>query len=257
MKVLIIAVGNELLNGKVHDYNSYWIAKRLTNLGYEVVRIFTIPDELGAIIESLEWGKYNGVSLIITTGGLGPTPGDLTLEAVAKFANRKIVLDERAVSFVKKRYSELYNLGFVDTPGLNDYRLKMAKVPEGSTLIYNDVGVAPGVLLETGNLTILSMPGVPSEMMYILEKAIPLLPKPSRKNIYLQEAKVNIGDESILAGIFEELMKKFPKLRIKSYPEGFGETVSMRIIMEYQNGDREEAEKVFSEALRFLKSRIG
>ncbi len=256
MRTVIIAIGNELLNGKIHDYNSYWITKRLTNLGFEVKRIFIIPDEIEAILETLEWCQKNGVKLVITTGGLGPTPGDLTLDAIAKFIGKKLVLSEEAVKYVKKRYEELYRLGYVTSPELNENRLKMAKVPEGSRLIYNDVGVAPGVITQKDDMTILSMPGVPSEMMYILEKALPLLPKPAKRKIYITETKVHLGDESLLADIFKEIMSLYPKLRIKSYPEGFGENVAMRIILEYEDGEKSEAERAFNSALEILNKKV-
>ncbi len=256
MKTVIVAIGNELLNGKIHDYNSYWIAKRLTNLGYEVKRIFIIPDAIEAILETLEWCQEKEVKLVITTGGLGPTPGDLTLNAIAKFIGKKLVLSEEATAFVKKRYEELYRLGYVSSPKLNENRLKMAKVPEGSKLIYNDVGVAPGVITRKDDMTILSMPGVPSEMMYILEKAIPLLPKPVERKVFITETRVHLGDESILADIFSDIMSLYPKLRIKSYPEGFGENVAMRIIIECECKERSEAEDVFKKALEILDKKV-
>ena len=256
MKTLIVAIGNELLNGKTQDINSYWITKRLNSLGYNVVRTVIVPDVLDEIIEVLDWGKKKGVGLIVTTGGLGPTPGDLTIDAVAQFTQRKVVLDERALNFVKKRYSELYRLGFVPTPELNESRMKMAKVPEGCKLIYNDVGVAPGVIVESEKLTILSLPGVPSEMMYLLEKAIPLLPPPIREHLYTREKRIKIGDESLLSQIFDKIMEQIPELRIKSYPEGFGREVLMRIILEYKTEKKEEADRAFDKAEEILQTEL-
>ncbi|MGQ4891145.1 MAG: competence/damage-inducible protein A [Candidatus Njordarchaeia archaeon] len=256
MKTMIVAIGNELLNGKTQDLNSYWITKRLTSLGYEIVRTVIVPDIMEDIVEVLKWAETKDVKLIVTTGGLGPTPGDLTLDAIAQFTGRKIVLDERALDFVKKRYSELYRLGFVPTPELNESRMKMAKIPEGSRLIYNDVGVAPGVIVETEKLTILALPGVPSEMMYLLEKAIPLLPPPIKEHIYTREKRVKVGDESLLSSIFDKIMSQIPNLRIKSYPEGFGREVLMRIIFEYKTEEKEEADKAFEQAEKILNNEL-
>lgn len=256
METLIVAIGNELLNGKTQDMNSYWITKRLANLGYKIVRIVIVPDSKSEIIDALKWGYSKGIKLFILTGGLGPTPGDITLETVSEFLGKDIILDEEAVKYVKKRYEELYKLGFVSHPELNESRLKMAKVPRGSQIIYNDVGVAPGVILKDGDKTILCLPGVPSEMMYLLEKAIPHLPPASKERIYSREIRIQFGDESQLSKIFEKLMEKHKKLSIKSYPEGFGKNVYMRIIMEVKSGKEEEAEKLIKEVIKELEENI-
>jgi len=256
MKALVVAIGNELVNAKTQDYNAYWITKRLTSLGVTVMRIVFIPDDIDEILDVMDWGYRRKADLIVLVGGLGPTPGDLTLEAVSKFTNRELKVNEKALSFVKKRYQELYSLGFVDSPEINEFRLKMAKIPAGSTIIYNDVGVAPGVLLKHEGSYILALPGVPSEMMYVLEKTIPLLPLEGKKRIFVREERIVFGDESILAKIFEEIMAKFPKLRIKSYPEGFGKEIHMRIILEYNGDDEREAETVFQKAMEMLQESI-
>jgi len=78
LKAYIIAIGDELLTGRTLDYNSHWIAKRLTGLGIEVKKIIIIPDNKDEIIEAIRTALNKDINIIVTTGGLGPTPGDIT-----------------------------------------------------------------------------------------------------------------------------------------------------------------------------------
>jgi len=256
--VVLLAIGNELLNGKILDYNSHWICKRMNSLGLEVKRIFVVPDEKEEIVDALNWAKKREIDLVITTGGLGPTPGDLTLESVSKFLGRKLVVDKRAKEMVQRRYRELFELGFVKSPELNEARLKMATIPDGCEPIYNDVGVAPAVLCRDEKLTILSLPGVPSEMMYLLEKSLPYILTKRSLGIKTYEFRVECGDESIMAKILSEAMEMFPSISVKTYPEGFGDKVFMKVIIELKNelSNSNEANKVFRDVEKYISKRV-
>ena len=258
MRVALLAIGNELLNGKILDYNSHWICKRMTSLGLEVKRIFVVPDEEEEIVDALNWAKKREIDLVITTGGLGPTPGDLTLESVSKFLGRNLVVDDRAREMVQRRYKELFELGFVKSPELNEARLKMATIPEGCEPIYNDVGVAPAVLCRDKKITILSLPGVPSEMMYLLEKSLPYILTERGIGVKTYEFRVGCGDESIMARILSEAMERFSGISVKTYPEGFGDKVFMKVIIELRNelSDLDEVNKVFREVEKYISERV-
>ncbi len=226
MRATIITIGDEILAGKVINWNAYWIAKRLTSMGIEVVRIFCVPDNIDAIGEALGSSISMEVDYIITTGGLGPTPGDITLEAISRALGIRLVLNEKALSFVKRRYSELKAAGLVDEDYIDDYRRKMALVPEGSDVLYNEVGVAPGVIIRYGKTTIFVLPGVPSEAMYLFEKIVPML---SRGALQISEEVIEVRDESMVAPILDKIRKMFPGVSIKTYPLGFGQKF-MRVI---------------------------
>ncbi len=258
MRVVLVAIGNELLNGRILDYNSHWITKRFTSLGITVKRIFVIPDIEDDILDVLRWANENKIDLVVTTGGLGPTPGDITLDCVAKFLGRRLVVDERAKEMVARRYRELYNLGFVKSPDLNEARLKMAKIPEKCEPIHNDVGVAPGVLCREGEMQILSLPGVPSEMMYLLEKALPLILRERVSKPLTYEFRVECGDESIMSKILSEAMKRFENISVKTYPEGFGDKVFMKIIVELKKPLKEEekVKELFNDVKKFIENEV-
>ncbi|MHA1616849.1 MAG: competence/damage-inducible protein A [Candidatus Njordarchaeales archaeon] len=252
MGVAIIAIGDELLAGRTLDYNSHWIAKRLTSLGFKVTMKMTVPDDEKEIIEAIQLALTKA-EIVITTGGLGPTPGDVTLSAIAKALNKKLVLDKRAREMVKQRYKELFEAGFVDSDAMTPDREKMALVPEGASVFYNPIGVAPGVLLEKDSKYIIALPGVPSEMMYLLEKILPNLPLRRDKVIISKEWYIDFRDESLLAKILDEIMEKLEgKVRIKSYPVGFGTRVQMRIIAIAEASSRKEAEEAINKAYEEL-----
>lgn len=254
MRVYIVAVGDELLSGRVLDYNTHWIAKRLSGIGFTVVGASIVPDDKDEIIEVVR-RALSKADVVITTGGLGPTPGDLTLEAVAEALNRKLTLSEEALRMIEKRYAELYELGHVKEPGTGGERAKMALLPEGGRPIFNEVGVAPGVVVEEGGKFIVALPGVPSEMMYLLEKVIPLLEKPGV--VYWSvEDFVDEGDESLVARALREVMGKLPDVSIKTYPSGFGSRVRMKVIASARASSREEAEAKARRAIELLKGEV-
>jgi len=223
----IISIGDELLAGRVINWNAYWIAKRLTGLGIHVTRIICIPDDVEAIKETIVSALQSNVDYIFTTGGLGPTPGDVTLEGIAGAINRKLRLDERALEYVRRRYEELYELGLVEHKNIDSSRKKMAFIPEGADVIYNDVGVAPGVVIRHGKTMIFVLPGVPSEAMYLFEKIVPRIA--IEKHVEVVEDFIAIRDESKVSSVLEDVRRSFPDVSIKTYPTGFGER-KMRII---------------------------
>lgn len=256
LKAFIIAVGDELLSGRTLDYNSHWVSRRLTGLGFQVSGISVVPDILEEIEETVKKCLEKKANLIVITGGLGPTPGDITLEALSKALGRKMSIEPRALEMIKDKYRQLFEAGHVSSPEITEDRKKMAILPEGGTPIFNAVGVAPGVFLREGPTKILVMPGVPSEMMYILEMAIPLLSEKEKGVIRIAETVVDIGDESALAPLLRKVMEKFPQVSIKSYPTGFGERVKMRIIASTKTDDAFEGDKILSKALELLKAMI-
>lgn len=257
MRAAIIAIGDELLTGRTLDYNSHWISKRLTGLGYDVIIKIVVPDDLNAIIEAINFVLTKNVDLVVTTGGLGPTPGDLTLEAISKVVKREMKVNSDALNMVKERYQQLYYLGFVSSPEITKEREKMAILPEGSIPFYNPIGVAPAVLLRKGSVYIVALPGVPSEMMYLLEQVLIHLSSEHRKIIVkTREEYIEARDESLLAKILEDVMKKFPAVYIKSYPLGFGEKVKMRVIGIVKANDVKEADSLLSKAFDYLRKKL-
>jgi len=156
MKVYIVSIGNELLEGSILDTNSNHIAKELFKRGIGVEGIFIVGDnenKLSNLI--LDLTKEN--SIIITTGGLGPTFDDITIRAVAKACGERLKLN-------KKLYFEILNKIKAKGVNLKISHLRQIYVPKNASIIKNTYGTAPGVHLSCKKSHIICLPGVPSEM---------------------------------------------------------------------------------------------
>ncbi len=168
----IIVVGREILTGRTLDTNSNWLAKRITALGGNVKRVVVVDDKIDSICGEVKTALGNNSYLIVTTGGLGPTADDKTLEALAIAAGLHMELIAEALDFVKGRYTFFKEQGFIDSDEVTPSRKKMAIFPKGAEMIPNPVGAAPGVKLWAGKTLILSLPGVPKEMRAIFEESL-------------------------------------------------------------------------------------
>ncbi len=164
MKAEISAIGSELLLGQIVDTNSAFIASRLAENGIEVVQTKTIGDDLERIIDTIRESMGRS-AIVITTGGIGPTEDDLTRDAIAAVTGRSLAfqpfLMEQIEALFKKR-------GF----RMVESNRKQAFIPEGAVPIENPKGTAPGFIVEGSACTIVTLPGVPSEMKYLLERTV-------------------------------------------------------------------------------------
>ena len=245
----IITVGNEILVGRIVNTNASWLAKRLTLLGFRVDRIITVPDRVDDIAEEVGRGIARA-RVVITTGGLGPTYDDVTLEGVARAAGRRLVLNEEARRMVEEFYSSR------GLP-LTEERLKMARLPEGARPIPNPVGAAPGSLLEIGGVLVASLPGVPKEMEEMftryLEPELRRIAPPTR----IVECSVRIEGvpESSLAPYIRKASKISERVYLKSHPKGhetLGPILEVRALASAPSSREaeEDARRVLEEVVR-------
>ncbi|HEX2399310.1 MAG TPA: competence/damage-inducible protein A [Mycobacterium sp.] len=159
----IVVTGTEVLTGRVQDRNGPWIADRLLELGVELAHITICGDRTDDIEAQLRFLADEGVDLIVTSGGLGPTADDMTVAIVAKFAGLELVLDvaleDRITDILKRLMARFDN---VDIDAVRAANRKQAMVPVGAHVI-NPVGTAPGVVVP-GKPTIVVLPGPPREL---------------------------------------------------------------------------------------------
>jgi len=160
----IICVGNELLTGLIENSNSGYLARRLNSCGIAVREFTVISDQEHSIKHTLD-KSLSQSDLVIITGGLGPTEDDLTREAVAVYLERELVLDEAWL----KRMESFFTARGVTMPANNR---KQAMIIEGSTLLENERGTAPGSYIEEQGKVIVILPGPPNEMQYMFEKSV-------------------------------------------------------------------------------------
>jgi nicotinamide-nucleotide amidase len=164
MKAEIVAIGSELLLGQLVDTNSSYIAKRLAEQGIELIQTSTVGDDLSRIEEILREAIQRS-SIVITTGGLGPTEDDLTREGVAKVFQRSLVFQPHLMEQIEAIFKRR---GF----RMAENNRKQAYIPEGAIPIENPKGTAPGFIMEYPRGSILSIPGVPFEMEYLMENTV-------------------------------------------------------------------------------------
>ena len=250
----IISVGYELLDGRVLNTNAKWLAEQISSLGGRVCRIISVGDDVDEISSVLRDSLRRGIDWIITSGGLGPTYDDVTLQGVAKAVKRKLILSKRAVEMIKRRYERLVEEGVVDSPELTPPRLKMAMLPRGAKPLENEVGTAPGVLLKVGRTTIVCLPGVPSELEDIfLKKVKPILEK-RVKRIVVSDRWIYVKHvpESVLAPRIDEIRSRNPWVYIKSHPEKREGVSFIRLYVRVIGRRREKCERILDKVEKEL-----
>ncbi len=217
----IICVGNELLIGKTLNTNAHWLARRITSLGLNVRRITVVGDEVDKIAEVVKEAIQRRPNYIITTGGLGPTFDDKTLAGIAAALGTELDENTEALKMVTKTYQRYVAEGRIEKFEMTPPRVKMAKLPKGSTPLPNPVGTAPGVLIEYEGGKLAILPGVPREMMAIFDESIaPLLSKIAGDVTFFEASlKVHAIPESDLAPVIDQVMSDNPYVYIKSHPQ--------------------------------------
>jgi nicotinamide-nucleotide amidase len=207
--VIIISTGSEITNGKSQDTNSTWIANELSGLGIKVNKFIALPDDSSILTDEInhlvkisqDSGFYNW---IIMTGGLGPTDDDLTVDVLLKIKN----LQPQFVEKARLKLESIYKSRGYNYEKLLDTVMRQTRIPEGSRILDNKVGIAPGFILElSDSCSIACMPGVPAEMKEMFSRRLlPIL----RESI---QATVLYRGEKILWDMGESLyQEKFARI---------------------------------------------
>ena len=256
--VEIVCVGNELLIGKTLNTNAHWLAKRITALGLLVNRITVVGDEVKKIAKALREAIHRKPKFIITTGGLGPTFDDKTLEGVAEAFGSRLKVDEKALKMVEEKYvkyaSEMRREKFELTPA----RVKMATIPEGAESLPNPVGTAPAIKIREDDVTVFVLPGVPSEMEAIFEDSLLPVLKAAAGNLTFFEASLFVENvmESEMAPLIDQVMHDNPFIYIKSHPLGAEKKPRLELHLSTTAEDAEMAKKRVGRALIQLSGMV-
>ena len=167
----IVVTGTEVLTGRIQDRNGPWLSDRLLELGVELAHITICGDRPQDIEAQLRFMADQGVDLILTSGGLGPTADDMTVEVVARFCEREVVLDEELEEKIAGILKPLMaRFSHWDFDAVRSANRKQALVPEGSFVI-DPVGTAPGVVVP-GTPTVVVLPGPPRELQPMWRTAV-------------------------------------------------------------------------------------
>ena len=159
----IVVTGTEVLTGRIADRNGPWVSERLAELGVEVAHILVVGDRPADLEAALRFMAAEGMDLIVTSGGLGPTADDLTAEVVASFAGRELVLDEEMeekIAAILRGFARRFNF---DPEAVREANRKQAMMPEGSIAL-DPVGTAPGLVVPADGRVVIVLPGPPREL---------------------------------------------------------------------------------------------
>jgi nicotinamide-nucleotide amidase len=219
--VEIICIGNELLIGKIMNTNAHWLATQATQLGAKVTRITVIQDIVEEIGRTINEAKARKPNFVITTGGLGPTFDDKTLQGVGNALGRKMGVNPVAFEFVKQRIFEyLEKRGMPLNVDMTPPRVKMATFPEGTDPVTNQIGTAPAMRTNMDGTVLFVLPGVPTEMEAIFKYTIaPEIAEAVGEGLFCQRSLFVEGIfESRLAPLIDTVMKNNKGIYIKSHP---------------------------------------
>ena len=195
----IVIIGNEILSGKTQDTNSYFLCVELRQLGVEVQKISTIPDDIHLIGQEVT-DFSRSFDYVFTTGGVGPTHDDVTIEGIANGFGLKVVRHPDIEKRMRQR------LG----PDINEARLRMANVPEGAALMPTEALFAPVIKIHN----VFIFPGIPS----LFQERFKAIKETFRdRPFFLKLVYVKQG-EGIIASVMNDLLLKFPQLLLGSYP---------------------------------------
>jgi len=247
MRAEIVSTGTELLLGQIDDTNATYLARQLRDLGIDLFFRTTVGDNELRIADALNLA-LSRADLAITTGGLGPTVDDVTREAVARATGRPLVLHPDLLAQIEAFFARFGSR-------MTDNNRRQACLPEGCIPIENPVGTAPAFIVENEKGTIITLPGVPHEMRYLMENAVvPYL----QKRLGRLEAIVTrvlrtvaIGESRIDQAIADLETSSNPTVGLSAHP---GQT-DVRIVA--KAATQEQAEAMVARFEATIRDRLG
>lgn len=198
----MLVIGDEILSGRTREANAYHLAGRLVEVGIDLAEIRVVPDDHRVIVDAVR-SLSAAFDHVFTSGGIGPTHDDITADAIAAAFEVGIAVRDDARSMVE---AAIGNRGKV-----TDDHLRMARIPDGATLIANGISGVPGFSVENVHV----MAGVPSIFVVMLEAVLPQLA--AGAPVHSQELRFEIG-EGRIATPLRALAAEYPQLSIGSYP---------------------------------------
>lgn len=242
MNAEIITIGDELLLGQVVDTNSAWMGLQLADIGISVSRRTAIGDSEEAIIAAITEARSR-CNLIFLTGGLGPTRDDITKNTLCKYFQCGLRRDEEVMRHLEAIFEKRGRK-------MLEINMQQADMPEKCSTLFNAVGTAPGMRFEDGDFTLISVPGVPSEMMHILSTHVfNWLPTKYKLPAIVHKTLLTAGiPESLLSEKLRDVEDKLPDHFKLAYLPAFN-SIRLRL-----TGIGENKVKVEQELLPLLET---
>ena len=211
MAIELFSIGTELVLGQIQDTNAHWIAQQILQIGGELRRVTMLRDNREEMHEALTSAVERETSLILTTGGLGPTPDDMTVEVIVSLIGTKSVMSEETVAEYRKRREMSEN------DAVSEALMKMAIVPETAVVLQNPAGWAPCISVAHKASTFMMMPGPPREMKAVFETHIqPLIAERYRSEIITARVHVSMFEAEV-SPLMQKVMERYPDVYLKAY----------------------------------------
>jgi FAD synthetase len=228
----IVVIGNEILSGKTVDSNSAFLARELRQLGVTLKRITVIPDELDVIAETVR-DFHRQFDIVFTSGGVGPTHDDITIEGVARALGREVIVHPLLESKIRE---------YLNGRSVNAAHLKMAEVPAGAELLMDDRLRFPTIKVEN----VYVLPGIPEILQ---QKFLALKDRFSVDPYYLKVIYTN-EIESAIAAYLHDTLRAYPDLLLGSYPKIGNDEYRVKLTLESK--DKTYVEHAFTHLLNLL-----
>ena len=248
MKATIVTIGDEILIGQIVDTNSGFIAKSLDKIGVEINEMISISDDKKHILDTFAL-LQNKVDLVIVTGGLGPTKDDVTKKTFCDYFEDRLIVDKA----VEKHVIELIERVMNRTA--SQVNRDQALVPSKCTVLYNQVGTAPGMWMKKENTVFISLPGVPYEMKYLVEnEIIPKVVREYKRPYIIHKTILTYGQgESLVAERIEDWENSLPEFIKLAYLPSPGR---VRLRLSARGTDKEKLEVALEENVNALDALI-
>jgi len=220
---VVIAVGDELLGGFTADTNSPWLAARCREVGWPVRRIEVVGDDIEEIGDAVRRAAADTSALrVMVCGGLGPTPDDLTLEAVARALEVPLLEHPVARGHVEAVLARLHEAGRVPSAALSPANRKMALAPQGASVLGNPLGMAPALAVPLpgdGGRLVVMLPGVPRELRAVVDQLVVPQLLTGRAAAALLQFEYRDVPEAQFTPVMRQLAAEFPEVTVGSYPQ--------------------------------------
>lgn len=245
MNCELISVGTEILLGDILNTNVQYLSKALASLGIGVTHHSTVGDNKQRLLDTLETA-FTRCDAVILTGGLGPTPDDLTKETCAEYFGKELYLDDKILEEIEN-YFKLKNIVMPES------NKKQALVPQGSIILENNNGTAPGFIMEKDGKIIVILPGPPKEMVPMYRESVePYLRKFTNEIILSKNIRTFGIGESAMSELVEDLLEG-SNPTVAPYAKS-GEAL-LRVTAKAES--EEDAEKLMTPVIDEIKSRLG
>ncbi len=215
-----LVIADEILGGHVHESNSHWLAQQVKPLGIKFARVEVCSDDLPDIEASVKRFLHDlDLDYVVTSGGLGPTPDDRTMEGLAKALGKPLALRPEHKAWMEERTQVGHQMGYFDSDKPNDGLMKMCWLPEGAEAMPNPLGTALGAIVIAGPkpTTLFTLPGVPAEFYRMFDQSV--RPRLAAGEPIHTEELVLFAEESRFFPVLTRLEKEYPDVVLGSYPE--------------------------------------